>query len=212
MKQLWTAVILLATVIFSWQAVRIYQGLNSEEPAVVITESPADTAEAEKNEPSLDPTPQEHTVEKGETLHTIGLKYNLRWSSIADLNGLTESTPIVEGDVLLLPITKSGHIIEVRVVTVDLTTAQNAQNDARFSGVTWRLDPVEVVRSSAPTELGIKHDTALEIESRDDTTGTAIIKASIDGSLRRVFLSQPVVKGSSGVWFVTKTESYRWPN
>jgi LysM repeat protein len=210
MKQLWLAVIVLASAIFLWQAGRIWLGNRP-----VAESTPTNTADEVvpvATTPALDTTPQTHTVVAGETLNTIGIKYNLRWTSIAALNGLSETTPIREGQVLQLPITVSGHIIEVREVPVDATIAQNAQNDARFGGITWRLDSVEVARQTAPTELGIRHDTTLTIESRDDVAGVAIIRTEIDGQLRRVFLSQPITKGAEGVWFVIRSEMYRWPN
>jgi LysM repeat protein len=214
MKQLWVGVILLAVGIFAWQAGRIWIGQKTAQSPQTIT-TPSQTVAnttTVSEEAELDTTPQTHKVTAGESLHSIGLKYNIRWASIAALNGLSEEAEIIEGQELLLPITVSGHIIEVREVVNDSFATQNAQNDARFAGITWRLDPVEVTRQTAPSELGILHDTPLVVESIDNAEGTAVVVATIDNKLRRVFLNQPVTTGTGGVWFIIRTETYRWPN
>ena len=212
MKQLWLAVVVLAAAIFLWQAGRIWLGgrQTTESNTPVKNEPVAEVAQP--TEPALDPTPQTHTVAAGETLNLIGLKYNLRWTSIAALNGLTETSYLKEGMVLKLPLTVSGHIIEVREVPLDMTAAQNSQNDARFGGITWRFDPAEVVRQTVPSDSGILHDTPLEIESKDDAAGTAVITATVSGQVRRIYLTQPITKGPTGVWYIIRTEAYRWPN
>lgn len=215
MKQLWLAVIVLAAGIFFWQAGRIWLGNRqpATDQATVTTNTSTNQANTTtSNEPALNPEPQTHTVVAGETLNTIGLKYNLKWTSIAALNGLTEDAALQIGQILKLPITVSGHLIDGETVSISSTDAQNAQNDATFGGVTWRLDPVEVARSSSPSDTGIKHDTTLNLVSRDDVAGTAEVSANVDGRVTNVFLSQLATKGSGGVWFVTRTETYRWPN
>lgn len=212
MKYLWSTVALLAIGIFLWQAGRIWVG---EHPTTSNTVTPANVAtntNAAAAVPTLDTTPQTHTVETGETLNSIGLKYNLKWTSIAALNGLSEDSVLQIGQLLNLPITVSGHLIDVETIPVSQTDAQNAQNNATFGGITWRLDPVEVARQTSPSSAGILHDTPLELTSRDDEAGTAVVTATVNNSKVIVTLSQPTTKGSGGVWFVTKTESYRWPN
>ncbi|HLC38627.1 MAG TPA: LysM domain-containing protein, partial [Patescibacteria group bacterium] len=46
---------------------------------------------------------QEYTVKAGETLFTIGLKFNLPWTKIAEYNGLSEDSVIKQGQVLKIP-------------------------------------------------------------------------------------------------------------
>ncbi len=44
-----------------------------------------------------------HTVQRGETLYKIGLKYNLTWDRIASANGITTPNKIFAGQVLCIP-------------------------------------------------------------------------------------------------------------
>jgi murein DD-endopeptidase MepM/ murein hydrolase activator NlpD len=44
-----------------------------------------------------------HTVQTGETLYRIGLKYNLTWDKIAKANNLTDGNKIKAGQVLCIP-------------------------------------------------------------------------------------------------------------
>lgn len=48
-----------------------------------------------------------HTVQKGETLYTIGLKYNLTWDKIADWNNLANPDKIYAGQKLCVAIGSS---------------------------------------------------------------------------------------------------------
>jgi murein DD-endopeptidase MepM/ murein hydrolase activator NlpD len=44
-----------------------------------------------------------HTVQAGETLYRIGLKYNLTWDKIAKTNNLADANKIMAGQVLCVP-------------------------------------------------------------------------------------------------------------
>jgi LysM repeat protein len=44
-----------------------------------------------------------HTVQRGETLYRIGLKYNLTWDRIAEANSLAKPDKIFAGQVLCIP-------------------------------------------------------------------------------------------------------------
>lgn len=211
MRRLWLGVLALSAAIFFWQAGRIWISLNRTTPLPSSENTEAPAAAEKTDLPELVQIRQQHTVAAGETLHSIGLKYNIRWESLADLNGLTENAPIREGQILDLPLTISGHLVIIELITVDQVTAQNAQNDARFGGVTWRLDPIEVVRSTAPSTLGLTPSTAFKIEERDDDAGRVVVTTTDRPLPVRLWLIQPIEKGATGVWFINKTETYRWP-
>lgn len=44
-----------------------------------------------------------HTVQRGETLYRIGLRYNMTWDRIAKANGITNANKIFAGQVLCIP-------------------------------------------------------------------------------------------------------------
>lgn len=50
----------------------------------------------------------QHTVQRGETLYKIGLKYNLTWDKIAEANGIANPNKIYAGQVLCIPVSSSS--------------------------------------------------------------------------------------------------------
>ena len=70
-------------------------GGNSSSACSTTTLTPAPT-------PTLQP-PQNHVVAEGETLFTLGFRYNVTSDSIAELNGLGTNANIIINQTLLIP-------------------------------------------------------------------------------------------------------------
>lgn len=70
---------------------------SAEEPTEETAEETAEAAEPSESRPS------QHEVAAGETLYTIGLKYNLSWVTLAEFNGLDDADQISAGMTLAIP-------------------------------------------------------------------------------------------------------------
>jgi len=82
-----------------------------EPTATAAAELPAETATPAATEDAATATPPAgttHTVQHGETLFSIGLKYDLLWTTIQKANGLPDAT-IYSGQQLFIPASNSGY-------------------------------------------------------------------------------------------------------
>jgi LysM repeat protein len=70
---------------------------SAETPAETTT-----TTETAAETTAATPTPATHTVQAGETLYRIGLKYGISWVTLASYNGITNPNMIKVGQVLKL--------------------------------------------------------------------------------------------------------------
>lgn len=218
MKTLWALVLLVAALLVGWQFYIVNQNTTSSSrtnaPAENSSATPAKAPPAEPlkiSESALDETLQEHEVEPGETLSSIGQRYNLKWTSIAELNGLTETTPLREGATIKLPLTLSGHLFQTRRLSFNQTEALTTQTEISFQNLLWRLEPLEVVRHTASADIGVEPNTSLTIKDQPEP-GRVIVEGKPRGFLTRFYLTQPVKTGDDGVWFLERTEQYLPPS
>jgi len=88
----------------------------TQTPTAEPTQTPAsEPTQAPTSEPTTEPAPQPtaqsevgiHIVQPGETLFTIGLKYNLQWTSIQAANNLN-GTIVYPGQRLIIPNSSAG--------------------------------------------------------------------------------------------------------
>ena len=91
----------------SWVAIAEANNLPNANAIYVGQQLTIPTAEAA---PEGTPAGDEvtHVVQAGETLHTIGLQYNVSWTQIAEANGLVNPNYIVVGQVLKIPASAPG--------------------------------------------------------------------------------------------------------
>ena len=150
---------------------------------------------------SSEATEQTYTVQKGDTLFTIGLKFNLPWTKIAEANGLTENSVIKEGQILKIPLGNSGSG-ESKKFTIDLSLMQQIQAQVDSGQNIWYLDPVSVSKNQVPNTYGITKDDKYTLKTKNTATGTAIVEVIHDTKVYQVNLTQPVRKGDSGIWAV----------
>ena len=94
----------------SWVALAEANNLPNANAIYVGQQLTIPTAEAAPEEAADDDDAEEvtHIVQAGETLHTIGLQYNVSWTQIAEANGLVNPNYIVVGQVLKIPASAPG--------------------------------------------------------------------------------------------------------
>lgn len=210
-------ILILAAGVSWWMGQQLAARQPALQPSAVktTTKSPVlanTSANTSANTPKvavpLDITLQKHAVASGETLFSIGRQYNITWTAIADLNGITDKTPLKIGASLTIPITISGHVVHTAAIPVVEQDTKLAQQETVWGNLKWRLDPVAVVYQTAPAETPLIHSDPATLLGRDYTGGTATVEITHDRSIYRFQLTQPVTKGENGVWFLTGYTSY----
>lgn len=87
-------------------SIYIYAGQTLVIPGSAAAPAPATPAESAQPQPAASAPPDEpvyHLVQRGETLFTIGLRYNLPWTRIALANGI-RGERVYAGQRLLIPV------------------------------------------------------------------------------------------------------------
>ena len=94
----------------SWVAIAEANNLPNANTIYVGQQLTIPSADAAPEETPPDDDTEEitHVVQAGETLHTIGLQYNVSWTQIAEANGLVNPNYIVVGQVLKIPTSAPG--------------------------------------------------------------------------------------------------------
>ena len=69
-----------------------------------------------------------HTVESGQNLHMVAMRYGISWAELAELNGLENPDEIEEGVELILPQRLAGRVPVSRSRTVSTTPVQHCWN------------------------------------------------------------------------------------
>lgn len=222
MKRGFITLLFLVVAIYAAYRYGIIQGKkNTQSPAAQTTTSaqipvpvPApvsDPAPAPAPAPADSPTTSAgdgqystHTVQAGETLFTVGLKYNLMWTSIAQLNNMTENQALVVGQVIKIPLNSTGQKINEEILSVSSDDSKLAQEQFKNGQNKWRSDPIAVVRQTAPIDYHLKNDDTYALVSLDKQNGQAKVGVTHDGQIIDFDLTQPQEKGDNGVWYITK--------
>lgn len=79
---------------------------------------------AQVSSPAAQTTSGQHTVQSGENLYRIGLKYGLTTDELAAANGLSDTSQVYAGQVLTIP--EPGSVTANSQPAASPTTAQNA--------------------------------------------------------------------------------------
>ncbi|MBA7492617.1 hypothetical protein ES702_03167 [subsurface metagenome] len=153
--------------------------------------------ESEISAVPIEATEETYTVQKGDTLFTIGLKFNVPWTKIAEYNGLSETSVIKEGDVLKIPGAGTG---EIKRFPIDETQMQHIQTQVDGGSQSWRLDPIAVAKQEIPPTYSISENDKFTLKSKNSAVGIAIVEVIHETKIYEIKLIQPVKKGSDGIW------------
>lgn len=148
-----------------------------------------------------------HHIKGGETLFTIGLQYDVLWTTIAKANNIDENTPLIADQTLIIPITKSGSFVDEETLSIDAEQVSEVQTHVDNGKYLWRLDPVATVREDTPVEYHLKNDDTYTLNSLDTVAGKSTVEVSHDDKILTIELSQPGIKGEKGVWFISNIKS-----
>ena len=89
-----------------WETVAAYNGITRPE---TLYEGQAIRVPLDGEPFKTDSTPEiTHTVQEGENLYRIGLKYGISWEVIARENNITDSRALLKGQVLKIPAGRGG--------------------------------------------------------------------------------------------------------
>ena len=156
-------------------------------------ESPARSSPATENAISN----ELYEVKQGDTLFSIGKKYNMLWTVIAKINNLDENSRLIIGQKIVIPTEDQSKTIQTKtdIITADqeeldnLRYAQNYVNAGKDT-LSYRRVPIEVVKKS---RLLIKYqfsDSDLYIEKNINVgEGSAIVEVTHRGSLYTIYLN-----------------------
>ncbi|GEM_PF-3293868 len=145
-----------------------------------------------------------HTVQAGETLFLIGLKYDVLWTTIAQANGLDENSALIEGQKIVVPLNSEGNIEKEESLNINEEDARNTQRLVGSGELAWRRDPLEVLRRTAPVDYHLQNSYIYTLVELDKDQGKAIIEVLHDDQKYIFELVQPVEKGDNGVWYILK--------
>jgi uncharacterized protein YraI len=132
-----------------------------------------------------------HTVQRGQTLYTIGLMYNRTWDGIAAANNITNPNKIFAGQVLCIPWPASGGPTQP-APDVIVVLGTNVQNVLTLTDVNLRVGP------------GMSYNIMGKVVSGQTVKVTGI---SSDGNWWRVICPD----GSTGNCWITAGASYTKP-
>lgn len=146
----------------------------------------------------------EYTVQPGDTLFDISMKFNVKLEAIAKANNLQDPYPIYIGQVLKIPGVKGASTESEnpneKKFEIDKTSLNQIQSQVDTGRETWRLDPVAVAKSQVPGTFEIQKTDRFTLKSKDTTSGQAVIEVKSGDKIFEVTMIQPVKIGSSGIW------------
>ena len=106
-----TGLFILATIFILWKAFKApattesTEATKNTEPVKAETPKDENNTSGNKNTTNTDAVSsgQKYTVASGDTLYTIGQKFNIDWKEIADANKLSEPYDLKVGQELIIP-------------------------------------------------------------------------------------------------------------
>jgi len=143
-----------------------------------------------------------HKVQAGETLFLVGLKYDVLWTTIAETNNLSEDSALIEGQELIIPINEDGNITKEESLNINEEDVKKTQALVAKGEMSWRTDPVEVLKRTAPLDYHLKNSDIFTLIELNKDEGKAIIEVLHDNQKLIVNLVQPLEKGDNGVWYI----------
>lgn len=151
---------------------------------------------------------QIYSVQDKDTLFTIGLKYDILWTKIAETNGIDENTPLFVGQKIKIPKAETAGSAEgdrqlsPEINQQEANAQQKSLNDSQIDE--WRKDPLEVVRKEAPSDLNLAPGDPFTLISKDTNSGQSFIFLQKADYSYTFNLIQPVDKGDGGIWKINK--------
>jgi LysM repeat protein len=166
-------------------------------PTPATSASPQSTSKP--STPSNRPSNPTDTVviQSGETLFAIATKNGITWTDLAAANGITDANKIQAGQSLIIP--KSGQIN----YTVDSAKVTSLAKSVAAGQYAFRLDPTETAKADCNPAYGLTTTDTFAIKNKDDKAGTATVLATKDTTKYLITLTQPDVKGATGIWAIT---------
>jgi LysM repeat protein len=141
-----------------------------------------------------------YTIAQGDTLASIGSDFDLSWLDLAGANGIADTDAIKAGQILIIP--KNNQIS----FTVNQDKAASLQKDVNSGKIQFRLSPVDTVKSDISPAYGLGVNDSYKEQSKDVTSGTAVILATHGKKVYEITLSQPVTKGDKGIWAINSVK------
>jgi LysM repeat protein len=167
--------------------------------------SSTSTNNSSKSSSTSTSSEQTYTIQKGDTLFSIGLKFNMPWTTIASANGLTESSVIKEGQVIKIPAqaTSTSTNTTSKTFTINQSSETQVQSQVDSGQMAWYLDPIQVSKEEVPPTYSISKDDIYSLKTKNTATGNAIVEVVHNSKIFQINLTQPVKKGDTGIWAVS---------
>ena len=179
------------------------QSQSQSQTAQSTSQSQTDSSTTQKPKTkTAEPGYTIYTVQEGDTLYKIGLKFNIPWTEIAKFNKLSENSVIIPGQKLKIPV--EGITGEVKIFEIDQDEMQALQQRADSGIDSWAKDPIEVAKRTVVGNFGITKDDIFSLKSRNFSLGEAEVEILHDSKIYIAELVQPVKKGEEGIWAVKR--------
>ena len=138
-----------------------------------------------------------YKIEIGETLFSIGQKFDLTWMQVAEASGIADVNKIQVGQSLIIP--KNNQVS----FTIDSTKAKEIQTKVDSGKDTFRLSALDTAKSDSSPVYSISPELTFKESKVDTASGTAtILVVKSDNKTYEIKLTQPATKGDKGIWAI----------
>lgn len=169
----------------------------------IKTTEPTTEQKTEQNQEPTDTSDENaemtYTVQAGDTLFTIGLKFGIPWTQVAEANNLTEDSVIMEGQVLKIP-GGASSTGESKSFEINQAEAEKIQSQVDNGQLSWYLDPVSVAKEEVPTTYSISKNDRFSLKSKSTAESVALVEIIHDTKVYQAKLIQPAKTGANGIW------------
>lgn len=144
-----------------------------------------------------------YTIASGETLSAISAKLNMNWTRLAEVNNITNSDMVKEGDIIIVPSYNEKTKKLYLEFTVDTQKAAQIQDQAASDATSIYLDPAATAKSDAVGFYGLADTDTFSFVSKNELDGTAIVNVVHGDKNYVINLIQPTKKGKDGIWAIS---------
>jgi len=137
-----------------------------------------------------------YTIASGDTLYSVGKKFDLSWSLLAEANGITDINKIKVGQNIVIP---KNNIV---TFAINKAKAESLQKDSTGTKTKFRLSALDTAKADISPVFGLSPSDTFKQKSLDSASGIATILATHGDRTYEIKLSQPVTKGESGIWAI----------
>lgn len=151
---------------------------------------------------------QTYKVKSGETLFMIGRRFDMTWTTIIAVNGISDENAdkVKSGQTLIIPSYDTATKKFFVQYKTDPARAKTIQSDADSNPTQPYLDPIKVSKSDVKPIYSINASDDYILKSRNDYTGTAQIQVTHNELSYQIDLIQPIKKGKKGIWAIAKIQ------